>query len=332
MGAWKIGLLTHSDEIPMPANLNVIVRLILGFILGCQTTFASDDNDAGTADAVIPIWPDQPPAWTPPTEPEQDTSGPDGRSVAGKAVIRLGNVSLPQLHVYLPQEHKQHASETVVLVSPGGGYSILAWDLEGTEIARWLNEIGITAIVVKYRVPTRMEETKWLAPVQDIQRSIGLVRSGKVPNVDAKKIGVLGFSAGGNASVRAAFSAKRRYDPIDEADDVSLRPDFGVLVYPAWLNQEGTVDLIDELTVDENSPPMFLAHAADDRVSALSSVAIYAALHQNKVPAALHVFGSGGHGFGGRIGGQPTDAWRDLCATWMQSQGLLGDGPVAKAP
>ncbi|MDA8743014.1 alpha/beta hydrolase [Rubripirellula amarantea] len=279
------------------------------------------------ADMVIPIWPDSPPQWNAPTEAEKDTSGPDGRNVAGRSVIRLGNVSVPQLHVYIPQHG---SSDTIVLIAPGGGYNILAWDLEGTEIAQWLNEIGVAAAVLKYRVPTKREEVKWLAPVQDIQRSISLVRSGQISGVQAKTVGVLGFSAGGNASARAAFSETRHYEPIDSSDEVSIRPDFGVLIYPAWLNREGTTDLIDELSVNENTPPMFLAHAADDNVSALSSVAIYTALHQNKVPASLHVFGSGGHGFGGRTDGKPTDAWPDLCATWLRSRGWAR--PVAIAP
>ena len=277
-------------------------------------------NDGKSADLVMSIWPQEPPAWTPPTEEEQDTSGPNGRNVAGKRVIRLGNVRTPQMHVYHPTSGP---SETVVFVNPGGGYSILAWDLEGTEIANWLSSVGVTAIVVKYRVPTREEEQKWLAPVQDIQRAISMVRSGAIENLNPKQVGVLGFSAGGNASARVAYTAKRHYQVIDKHDQASAKPDFAVLVYSAWLNTEGTTNLIDELAVDENSPPAFMAHASDDRISALSSVAVYTALKLNKIPSSLHVFGSGGHGFGGRIDNKPTDAWKDLCASWMKSKGWI---------
>lgn len=279
------------------------------------------DSGAQEADRIVRIWPDSPPAWNAPVEPEQDTTEADGREVAGKRVIRLGNVSQPELHVYLP---KENANDTAVLVCPGGGYSILAWDLEGTEIAQWLQGIGVTTAVVKYRVPTRSEENNWLTPVQDIQRSISMVRSGAIEGVQAQRIGVLGFSAGGNASARAALATKRHYAPIDKHDQASARPDFAVLVYPAWLiEKESPTELIDDLVVNESSPPMFFAHAADDRISCLSSVTLFRHLEQNGVPSSLHIFASGGHGFGARPADQPTDAWPELCATWMKTQGWL---------
>ncbi len=276
---------------------------------------------APKADSVVPVWPDAPPAWNAPVEPEQDTTEADGREVAGKRVIRLGNVSKPELHVYSP---KGKSTDTAVLICPGGGYSILAWDLEGTEIAHWLQGLGVTAIVVKYRVPTRSEEANWLPPVQDIQRSISLVRSGAIEGVTCKRIGVLGFSAGGNASARTALATRRHYEPIDKHDQASPKPDFAVLVYPAWLTQkEAPTELIEELVVDENSPPMFFAHAADDRITCLSSVTLFRHLEQNGVPSSLHIFAGGGHGFGARRADQPTDSWPELCATWMKSQGWL---------
>lgn len=277
------------------------------------------DDGKSTADLIVSIWPDSPPPWLAPDQPEHDTSGPDGRSVGGKPVIRLGFVSKPELHVYQP---KQNASDTAVLVCPGGGYSILAWDLEGTEIAQWLQGVGVTAIVVKYRVPTGKSEAKWLAPVQDIQRSVSLVRSGAINGVSPKRIGVLGFSAGGNAAARVATAAKRYYQPIDSHDEASANPDFAVLVYPAYLVGEGdSAKLIDDLEINEKSPPMFFAHAADDRVSCINSVMMFSKLTENGVASSLHVFASGGHGFGGRVANQPTDAWRDLCTDWMKSQG-----------
>jgi endo-1,4-beta-xylanase len=275
-----------------------------------------------TANQVVSIWPDSPPPWDAPTEPERDTSGADGGLVADKPVIRLGFVSKPELHVFRPQP--QSASDTAVVICPGGGYSILAWDLEGTEIAQWLQGIGVTAVVLKYRVPTRTNETKWLAPVQDIQRSISLVRSGAIEGVAAKRVGVLGFSAGGNASARVATADKRHYEAIDNIDQASAMPDFAVLVYPAWLvSKEDPLKLIDDLHVNEESPPMFFAHAADDRINCMSSVTLFNELKQNGVPSSLHIFASGGHGFGGRTAGKLTDAWRDLCATWMTNQGWL---------
>ena len=306
---------------PVFATTTAIVLgiLVLGSRLLSQGVAA--DDASSTADQVVAVWPDSPPKWDPPTEPEHDTSGPDGGLIADKSVIRLGFVSKPELHVFRPQSN---ASDTAVVICPGGGYSILAWDLEGTEIAQWLQGIGVTAVVLKYRVPTRTSETKWLAPVQDIQRSVSLVRSGAIEGVSPKRVGVLGFSAGGNASARVATADKRYYAAIDNVDDASAMPDFAVLVYPAWLvTDEEPLQLIDDLHVNEQSPPMFFAHAADDRINCMSSVTMFNELKQNGVPSSLHIFSSGGHGFGGRVAGKPTDAWRDLCATWMANQGWL---------
>lgn len=290
-----------------------------------QDLAAADPPSAAVQ--VVSIWPDSPPAWEPPTEPEGDTSGPDGRLVADKPVIRLGFVSKPELHVYRPHQPSSDAkqsSDTAVVICPGGGYSILAWDLEGTEIAQWLQGLGVTAVVLKYRVPTRTSETKWLAPVQDIQRSVSLIRSGAIDGVAPKRVGVLGFSAGGNASARVATADRRHYEAIDNIDHASAMPDFAVLVYPAWLvNDEDPTKLIDDLHVNEKSPPMFFAHAADDRIDCMSSVTLFNELKQNGVASSLHVFASGGHGFGGRTAGKLTDAWRDLCATWMMNKGWL---------
>ncbi len=280
------------------------------------------DKPFSPADLIVSVWPDQPPAWDAPTEPEHDTSGTDGQDVAGKPVIRLGFVSTPQLHVYRPTGPD---TGTAVVVCPGGGYSILAWDLEGTEIAQWLSSVGVTAILLKYRVPTQSSETKWLAAVQDIQRSISMVRGGAIENVKAKRVGVLGFSAGGNAATRAALAPKRYYDAKDASDEADCLPDFAVLVYPAWLIKDDNPNqLIDELKVTPKSPPMFIAHAANDPINAMSSVTLYSELKKNNVDGSgLHIFSSGGHGFGSRAAGAPTDAWPELCATWMRSRGML---------
>ncbi len=275
----------------------------------------------GKPDAVISIWPQSPPEWNAPDQPERDTTGPDGRTVAGKRVVRFGFVSHPELHVY---RAPGSSGDTAVLICPGGGYNILAWDLEGTEIAEWLQSIGVTAVVVKYRVPTSGSESKWLAPVQDIQRSLSLVRSGAIEGLAPKRIGVLGFSAGGNAAARTAMASKRYYDGIDEHDQAMCSADFAVLIYPAWLvKSENESQLIDELKVTEKTPPMFFAHAFDDRVTCMSSVTLFSELKRNGVASSLHVFSSGGHGFGGRQAGQPTDAWPSLCESWMKQQGWL---------
>lgn len=302
---------------------SIVCPVIVGLgLLYLPAIPAQDSAPTARATEVLQVWPGDPPAWNAPEQDEHDTSEPDSRTVAGKPVIRLGYVSTPQLHVYRPKASKQ--SDTAVIVCPGGGYSILAWDLEGTEIAEWLQEIGVTAVVLKYRVPTRSEENKWLPPVQDIQRSVSLLRSGAIKGFKPKKVGVLGFSAGGNASARAATAPKRYYTPIDDVDAASPTPDFAVLVYPAWLTEkEQPTKLIDDIKVNDNSPPMFFAHARDDRITCLGSVTLFTELQKRDIAAALHVFAGGGHGFGARISDSADDQWPSLCESWMRDQGWL---------
>ncbi|MGI9474927.1 MAG: alpha/beta hydrolase [Rubripirellula sp.] len=291
----------------------------------CQHPVSADEPsslDMPKPSQVVKIWPDHPPQWNAPAAAEADTTEPSGGKVADRRVIRLGNVSTPELHVYSPENGA--SVDTAVLIAPGGGYSILAWDLEGSEIATWLQELGITAVVVKYRVPTRTEPEKWLAPVQDLQRSIGILRNGGIEGVSATRIGVLGFSAGGNASARVATASRRLYEPVDQYDQGSVKPDFAVLVYPAWLvKDDDRTELIEDIAVTDETPPMFFAHAADDRVTCMSSVTLFGHLRSHNIPASLHVFASGGHGFGARQAGQPTDAWPSLCEKWLDSQGWL---------
>ena len=274
---------------------------------------------AAIADLILPVWPDEPPTWNAPTESEFDTTTDKSNKIAGRHLMRLTNVSKPELHVFRPTIA---SSNTTILIAPGGGYSILAWDLEGTEIATWLQSLGITAIVLKYRVPTQTESKNWLPAVQDLQRSISLIRSNGIPETKTKSIGILGFSAGGNASARVATATARNYDTKDKIDESNCVPDFAVLIYPAWLVERGST-LIEDLKVTPKTPPMFLAHAANDSVTCLSSVGLFAALKTHDVPAELHVFASGGHGFGGRAAGKPTDAWKSLCRTWLHQHEWL---------
>ncbi|KAA5541475.1 alpha/beta hydrolase [Roseiconus nitratireducens] len=268
-------------------------------------------------ESVVNVWPGDPPAWEAPEGAEADTTGPDGRQVAGRDVIRLGNVSTPQLYLYPAKD-----SETTVVICPGGGYSILAWDLEGTEIAEWFQKHGVSAAVLKYRVPTRNQSPRWKAPVQDIQRSVSMIRSGVFESLPSEHVGVLGFSAGGNATAHAATATERLYDAIDERDEASPVPDFAALIYAAYLNEGGkeSMELADGLTVSKDTPPMFFAHAFDDRINCLGPIALFSKLKQNGIASALHVFSTGGHGFGGRDTGEAKDAWLSLCLAWMKDQ------------
>lgn len=241
------------------------------------------------------------------------------------STTRVGNVTRPTLSVFRPAPDK--ANGTAVVICPGGGYNILAFDKEGTEIAQWLNTIGVTGIVLKYRVPRRPDQPKDTQPVtalQDAQRAIRLVRShAKDWGIDDKRIGILGFSAGGHLAAWASTNFETlSYSALDETDKLSGRPDFTVLVYPAYLVTKDQSALTPQIPVNDKTPPMFLVHAYDDPVTADSSIQMFLALKRVKVPAELHVYASGGHGYGMRPGPHNVVTWPKRCEEWMRASGL----------
>ena len=247
------------------------------------------------------------------------------RVVAGKAVVRIGNVSSPTMTVYSPEPGK--ANGAAVIVMPGGGYSILAIDLEGTEVCEWFNSIGVTAVLLKYRVPKRVGLEKHAAPLQDAQRAVGLVRSRAAAwGIDPKRIGVLGFSAGGHlAAVVSNQHGERTYPVVDDAEKVSCRPDFAVLIYPAYLTVKDKNDAIaPELPVSEtNTPPTFIAQTEDDSVRVETGLFYYLALKNAKVPAEMHLYPRGGHGYGLRRTENDVTSWPDRVNDWMKTSGFL---------
>jgi len=215
---------------------------------------------------TLPVWPHRAPGAQPSPGPELDTTTAKDHVVAGKPVIRLGNVSAPTLTLYAPQDKNTGAA---VVVFPGGGYRIVAIDLEGTEVCDWLNSAGITCILLKYRVPDSGPYPKSSAALQDAQRALGIVRSHATEwHIDQNRIGVLGFSAG--AHLAAALSThfdQRLYDPIDAADQLSCRPDFAVIVYPGYLAlADQNFAANPEIHITEKTPPSFIVQAEDDPV------------------------------------------------------------------
>ncbi|MFG0265685.1 MAG: alpha/beta hydrolase [Rhodopirellula sp. JB055] len=292
-----------------------IAALTTTWMLG--TCFGADPSQ------VVPVWPSDPPKWDAPTEPERDFTKPTDNQVGGRRLIRLGNVSTPEMHVFPAIDQNGEPSKTVMVICPGGGFSILAWDLEGTEIAEQMVTGGVTSVVLKYRVPTRSMDPKWKPPVQDIQRSIALIRAGKVTGNVPDQVGVMGFSAGGQAACRAATITERQYDAIDTADQEISLPDFACLIYPAWLVKNDAPNELDGFEINENSPPMFLVHGEDDRLTVMNCVTLFTQLHNAGVPSALHVFTGSGHGFGGRMDDRADDLWPDLCLRWLRDENLL---------
>jgi acetyl esterase/lipase len=239
-----------------------------------------------------------------------------------RKVARLTNVSRPTIAVYQPAEEKR--TKAAVVICPGGAYRILAMDLEGSEVAEWLNSIGVTAIVLKYRVPMRDEKSPHAAPLQDAQRAMSLVRSKAEDwKLDPQRIGILGFSAGGHlAGIACLWHAERSYESRDEIDRVSCRPDFGVLVYPGYFADDAG-QLKPEYQPTSQTPPMFFAHAADDRVKPENSIALFLGLKQAGVPGELHIYAGGGHGFGLRPSEFPCSSWPQRCEAWLVQQKLI---------
>jgi acetyl esterase/lipase len=280
-------------------------------------------SGATVSDPIL-LWPQGAPDEKSDVGLEHDTTTASGRTVGGQPVIRLGNVSQPTITLYRPSKH--NANGTVVMVCPGGGYSILAMDLEGAEVCKWLNSIGVTAALLKYRVPMRPGDDKHMLPLRDAQRALGLVRfHAKEWNLDPKRIGIIGFSAGGQLMGHLCNDCeKRAYDPVDEADQASCRPDFAMGIYPGVIvptDQKKTVR--PELTVTSNTPPTFLVQAEDDSVHVENSIFYYLALKNAHVPAELHLYSKGGHGYGLRPSKDPVGNWPKRAEEWLRGSGLL---------
>ena len=296
------------------------LRLVIAIaLLGVPQTAIGEKPDA-----LITIWPSDPPGERMDVGPEQDFTKDSDKLIAGRRIIKLGNVSSPEAHVYLPPTNLRTGA--AVVICPGGGFSILAWDLEGTEVAQWLNTLGVTGIVLKYRVPTRDQSPRWMAPTQDTQRTVSLVRHhAKEWGIDAEKVAVLGFSAGGVAAVRTTLAKKRHYDAVDKADSLSCRPNRAILIYAGGLPRgpESNGDRTDsenpEDVVTAETPPVFMVHAFDDFVPVAGTANMLLAMKKANVPCELHVYESGGHGYGLRKrADQPVTHWTEPCEAWLR--------------
>ena len=294
-------------------GLGMALTLALGAALPAPAR--ADDAPKPT---VIDVWPGPAPG-------ENGASvGDEKETRKNDKVTSLTNVSKPTLSVYRPAADKNTGA--AILVFPGGGYTNLAWDHEGEQVAHWLNSIGVTAAVLKYRVPRRAGTPRGEPPQQalmDAQRALSIVR-GKASDwgVDPKRVGVLGFSAGGHLGAWVSTNSdKRSYEAVDDSDKAGIRPDFAVLIYPGGVIKRGSDQLAPEIRVTSETPPTFLVHATND--SSENSALLYLALTRAGVPAELHIYSTGGHGFGMRPGTQPYASWHHRCEEWLKTLGVL---------
>lgn len=299
------------------------------FLIAAMSVSLLCRTEAREPDAVIDIWPGMAPG---------ETTRETGTKLARRATenppaTRVKDITRPQLHVFQPAADKRNGA--AILIFPGGGYNYVVTDKEGSEAAEWLNELGITAFVVHYRgkqqkTPSVQTNTKLPPfserPLQDGQRALSLVRK-RAAEWDLKpdRIGVIGFSAGGQAAalVTTRFD-ERSYQPTDALDEVSCRPDFSLLVYPWRLIDDKTGTLNEVFTVSKSTPPTFLAHAHNDGATPLSSILFYTALKKNGVGSELHIYETGGHGYGMRpVENSDVDTWTDRAEDWLRQRSLI---------
>jgi len=305
------------------AGLTLLASVWQGTALGAQPTVWQPS----TGHSQIQIWPGPIPDQVPVAGPEAMTIDKD-ELVAGRPYGWVVNVSQPTMTVYSPTGKNTGAA---VVVFPGGGYQGLAIDLEGTEICDWLTSRGITAVLLKYRAPTpktgAYHESR--QALEDAQRTLGTVRLHAAEwHIYPHKIGVIGFSAGGDmvAEVSNHF-AQRSYSPVDAADQESARPDFAIAVYPGhqWYEGRGLV-LNPNILVTADTPPTFLVQAENDPVDNVNnSLVYYMALKNAGVPVEMHLYAQGGHAFGLRQSDFPVTAWPQLVETWLRTIGMLSN-------
>ncbi len=277
---------------------------------------------------VVDLWPGKTPGDA--GSKGQETSRIHQSPLVGPTKL-ITNVTKPTLTIYQPATDKN--TKTAMIICPGGGYWDLYWELEGEEVAAWLNSVGMTGIILKYRCPRRSGDVRGeppLGPQLDAQRAVSLVRSRAAEwGIDPKRIGMVGFSAGGHlALATAAGFTKRLYQPIDAIDQVSCRPDFAVACYSGYLKPKNKDGIRADLHIPPDTPPIFLAHASDDTESyggsnAENSAFMYVALKRAGIPTELHIYATGDHDFGVRQTEKLPSSWTGLCVRWLRSRGLL---------
>jgi len=311
----------------------VRIPLAIGALLAMHATFAQTEWQPTRGHTQLQIWPGAPPDAV--TTSAAESAAPDEDLVAGRTWLSVKNVSRPTITIYSPRGANTGAA---IMVLPGGGYKVLAIDLEGSEVCDWLVSRGITCVLLKYRVPDSgphwENECKCAvdprAPMalEDVQRALGLVRHQAAQlHVDPRRVGVLGFSAGGHLVADISTHWRQRaYTHVDGADAESCRPDFAVALYPGHMLEKTTreLQLNPTIPVSRDTPPTFLLQSEDDPVDSVdNSLVYYIALKNAGVPVEYHVYPTGGHAFGLRTTPHSITHWPALVEVWLRSIGML---------
>lgn len=266
----------------------------------------------------IKLWPEGPPS---PLPVKSEATAKLIQSYGGPTPTRLTDISDPTITLYKPEK----PNGASVIVAPGGGFMFLSYSFEGTQVCEWLNTLGVTGVLLKYRTPTRDDADPFKLPVQDAQRAMGLVRHHAAEwGLDPNRVGLLGFSAGGNLLGHAACDrGERTYPQKPELDD-PRGPDFAVMVYGGgFLDKEDNTKFRHGFSVPKDAPPMFLVVAHDDKANPIEMTRLYLEYKKQNLPAEIHIMTKGGHGFGMRAAGNPINDWPARCGEWMKSMGYL---------
>lgn len=299
---------------PMSHLLPLCVGLLVAFPLVAS---AEDPSP-------IPIWPE----GAIPGDEGLELPPEEAKDKNNDGILRISNVSIPTITPYLAPEDTNTGA--AIVVAPGGGYNILAYKHEGTDVCDFLNRIGVNAILLKYRVPRRPNREKHEAPLQDAQRAISLVRSKAEDwNIDPDRIGILGFSAGGHLTVMSMTSGEDRTFVTDSSiDSFSCVPNFGIPIYPAYLvNEEDRNTLSPEVIVTETTPPAFLAIAHGDKKFVEGTAVFYLEMFRKQRPCELHIYGHGGHGFGMKDIPEKVSEWPLRLTDWLTAMHYLHKEP-----
>ncbi len=310
------------------------MRFAIAFWMLVLCTFAHAQSETWQPSAgheQTPLWPDKPPGSAPMPGPENVKTSPG--LIGGKTVASIRNVSTPTMTLYQPPAGKETGA--AVIVFPGGGFEMLAMDLEGTDVCDWLTSRGVACVLLKYRVPG--EPYRWkcncrphntalsMPSLQDAQRTIRLVRFHAAEwHIDPHKIGVIGFSAGGYLVAEVSTNFHRAtYAPVDDADKESSRPDFAMPIYPGHLAMPNHT-LNPNIPVTSETPPTFIVQAEDDDVDPIENSLLYLkALQKTEVPTEVHFYANGKHAFGLRPTSLPITHWPTLAETWLSTIGMI---------